>query len=213
MKVSEKVNIILRTLRQLYPNKKSSLLWKDPWELLVATILSAQTSDKQVNKVLPELFKRWPTPKHLQNADPKELESVIKSIGLFRSKTKYLIETARIVCERFDKKVPKDMKSLLSLKGVSRKTANIVLSLGYNINEGIAVDTHVKRISKRLGLTSHTNPTKIEKDLMNLFPKEVWREINLLLVQFGREICKAKDPNCDRCPLNQICPSYEAKHN
>ena len=203
--MGSKIDIILKVLRQLYPTRKTSLMWKNPWQLLIATILSAQTSDQQVNKVLPTLFKNWPTPKSLKEADPKEVERVIKKIGLFKSKTKYIIKTAQIIHDEFNGKVPSNMKDLLKLYGVSRKTANIVLSLGFGINEGIAVDTHVKRISNRLGLTQHKDPKKIEKDLMKLFPKDSWGEINLLFVQFGREICKAKNPKCSVCPLKNIC--------
>ncbi len=210
--MGSKIDIILKVLRQLYPKRKTSLMWKNPWQLLIATILSAQTSDRQVNKVLPTLFKNWPTPKSLKEADPKEVERVIKKIGLFKSKTKYIIKTAQIIHDEFNGKVPSNMKDLLKLYGVSRKTANIVLSLGFGINEGIAVDTHVKRISNRLGLTQHKDPKKIEKDLMKLFPKDSWGEINLLFVQFGREICKAKNPKCSVCPFKKIC-AYETRHN
>ncbi len=210
--MSSKIDIILKVLRQLYPNRKTSLMWKNPWQLLIATILSAQTSDRQVNKVLPTLFKKWPTPKSLKEADPKEVEKVIKKIGLFKSKTKYIIKTAQLIHDEFNGRVPSSMKDLLKLHGVSRKTANIVLSLGFGINEGIAVDTHVKRISNRLGFTRHTDPKKIERDLTKLFPKDSWGEVNLLLVQFGRDICKAKNPRCAVCPFKEIC-SYEARYN
>ncbi len=209
---SSKVNIILKALRQLYPNQKTTLLWKNPWELLIATILSAQTTDIQVNKVLPKLLKKWPTPEKLKDANPRELQKIIKSIGLYKSKSNYLIETAQIIHNKFKGEVPNNMKDLLSLKGVSRKTANIVLSLGFGINDGIAVDTHVKRISTRLGLTGHQNPKYIEKDLMKLFPKKVWGEINILMVQFGREICKAQKPRCYECILNSVC-SYNLTLN
>jgi endonuclease-3 len=201
-----RAQIILNRLRQRYPQVRSQLEWRSPWELLVATVLAAQCTDTRVNAVTPVLFAKWPTIQDLAQADLSQVEEVIRSTGLYRSKARNLIQTARTLVEAHGSRVPATMQDLLSLPGVARKTANIVLSHGFGIHEGIAVDTHVKRLSFRLGLTRSQDPKKIEGDLMPLFPSSAWGEINHLLVWYGREVCRARSPRCEECILSDICP-------
>ncbi|WP_291318489.1 endonuclease III [Desulfonatronospira sp.] len=199
---------VLKRLRKHYPKPRTALTWQTPWELLVATILSAQCTDVQVNKVTPELFSRWPDPESLSKADPKQVQEVIRPAGFFRTKTRHIIHSAGIIAARFQGRVPADMEELLSLPGVARKTANIVIYGAYGINAGVAVDTHVKRISRRLGFTRSNDPEKIEKDLMTQFPQNEWGDLNHMLVLLGREVCRARHPLCAKCPLYEICPKH-----
>lgn len=199
---------LLQRLGARYPAPQTQLTWHTPWELLVATMLSAQTTDARVNHVTPTLFARWPTPAHLAAADLADIEAVIRSTGFFRTKARHLQATARIVAERHGGEVPRTMAELLALPGVARKTANIVLSNAFGIHEGIAVDTHVKRVSFRLGLTASRNPDRIERDLMALFPRQRWGDLNHYLVLFGREVCTARAPRCTACPLADLCPRH-----
>ena len=195
--------IINRELKKLYPEAKIALNFNNPWELLVAVILSAQTTDKKVNEVTDKLFKKYKTLDDYLKADLNEFSQDIKSINYYRNKAKFILENAKIIKEKFNGKVPQTMEELLTLKGVARKTANIVLSVGYGIFEGIAVDTHVKRLSKLLGLTKETKPEKIEKELMKIIPKgPEWRDFPLRLIQYGREYCPAKKHSHKNCPLN-----------
>ncbi len=197
---------VLQRLGGRYGKPKTALDWGDPWELLVATMLSAQCTDDRVNMVTPVLFKKWPGPALIAKADIADIENVIKSTGLFRNKAKHMKQSARLVVENFNGNVPRTMKELLTLPGVARKTANIVLSNAFGLNEGVAVDTHVKRLSFRMGLTEAATPQAIEKDLMTLFPRESWGDVNHFLVYFGRETCPARKPLCAQCILNDICP-------
>lgn len=206
VKPHQQARLVLERLAQRYPQPASELDWSTPWELLVATALSAQCTDKRVNMVTPALFERWPDVASMAQADPQEVEKVIYSTGFYKNKTKNLIHAAQTIMTRFAGQVPKTMKELITLGGVARKTANIVLSNAFGIHEGIAVDTHVKRISQRLGLTTSTNPLHIEKDLMPLFPRPAWGDINHCLVLFGREVCKARGPVCTTCEMEDICP-------
>ena len=203
---TERAAIVLDRLRKRYPAVATTLSWGSPWELLVATILAAQCTDQQVNKVTPELFRRWPDVPSLAQADPAEVEALIRPTGFFRNKAKNLISCARRIVDDFGGEVPGTMAELTSLPGVARKTANIVLSNGFGRHEGIAVDTHVSRLAYRLGLSDSDRPERIEKDLMPLFPQEAWGEINHLLVWFGRDVCRARKPDCPSCELNDICP-------
>ena len=196
---------ITARLKLRYPRLKTALKWKNPWQLLVATVLSAQCTDKQVNRITPVFFQKWPAPFDLEKSSLEEVAQVIRSSGFYRNKSKNLKAAARIIVSRYNGQVPDRMEELLDLPGVARKTANIILSNAFGINQGIAVDTHVKRISFRLGLSESTNPDIIEKDLILLFPVEEWGNINHLLVFFGREVCKARRPECARCELNDIC--------
>jgi len=198
---------IYRRLIEHYPNAHCALDFKTPFQLLVATILSAQCTDKRVNMVTPALFKKYKTPKAMAEANPEELEEMIKSTGFFRNKTKSLLGMSSAVAERHGGKVPQEMDELVQLPGVGRKTANVVLGNAFDKNEGVVVDTHVGRVSGRLGLTKNTDPVKIEQDLMKLFPKEDWTLLSHLFIQHGREICDARRPACERCFLNDICPS------
>lgn len=206
MDAAARARAILARLREVFPQVAPALEFTSAYELLVATVLAAQCTDARVNLVTPEFFRRWPDPPALSRAPVTEVEEVIHSTGFFRQKAKNLVAAARILTERHDGVVPASMEALTALPGVARKTANIVLSNALGVNEGIAVDTHVKRLSFRLGLTVSDVPTIIEKDLMPLFPRPAWGEINHLLVMHGRETCQARKPKCDRCVLDDICP-------
>jgi endonuclease-3 len=198
---------IIELLEKEYPKTKIALQYSNPLEILVATILSAQCTDKRVNLVTPSLFKKYKTAKDYANADLPELEQDIRSTGFYRNKAKNIKNAGRMIVERFDSQVPQTMEEILMLPGVARKTANIVLSNAYGVIVGIAVDTHVRRLSKRLGLTENTNPDKIEKDLIQIVPKSHWKNITNLLISHGRAVCDARKPKCGICCLNKICPS------
>ena len=201
-KIFEKIN---KELKKLYPKIKIALNFSNPWELLVATILSAQTTDKKVNEITKKLFKKYKTIDDYLKTDLREFENDIKGVNYYKNKAKFILENAKIINRKFSGRVPEKMEDLLKLKGVARKTANIVLSVGYNIFEGIAVDTHVKRLTKILGLTQETKPEKVEKDLMEIIPKGIeWRDFPLRLIQYGREYCPAKKHNHQNCPLTKI---------
>ena len=178
----------------------------NPFEVLVSTILSAQCTDKRVNKVTKVLFKKYKTPTDFANISKEELEKLIYSTGFYRNKAKSIITSAKKIIKDYDGNVPDNMDELLKLRGVARKTANIVLSSGFDKHEGIAVDTHVKRVSYRLGLTEHKHPVKIEKDLMKIYPKSKWQEVSWLLIEHGRAYCKAPRPTCSTCFFENICP-------
>ena len=198
---------IIRLLEKEYSDAKTALDYTNPLELLIATILSAQCTDKRVNIVTKTLFKKYKTPEDYADADIKEFEEDIKSTGFYRNKAKNIKKCCQLLIENFNSQVPKTMNELLELPGVARKTANIVLSNAYGIVEGIAVDTHVRRLAKRLGLTENEDQDKIEKDLMEITPKAQWMKITDLLIFHGRRVCLAKNPNCEGCVLNKICPS------
>ncbi|OCC15311.1 Endonuclease III [Dissulfuribacter thermophilus] len=201
------VNEILSRLEKAYPNAKIALNFSSPYELLVAVVLSAQCTDKRVNEVTPQVFKKLPTPEAMANAPIEEIEELIRPTGFFRNKAKNLKRACQMIIEKFDGKVPKTMEEILTLPGVARKTANCVLYNAYGEVTGIPVDTHVKRLSKRLGLTKNDNPDKIERDLMAIIPKEKWGPFSYELIEHGRAICKARKPRCEKCVLNDICPS------
>ena len=206
MRKQERAREIYDRLKRRYPSPEPALDWKTPWELLVATVLAAQCTDERVNKVTPHFFERWPDIADLAGADVEDIEQVVRSTGFFRNKAKNLKAAAKRIMDVYEGEVPRTMKDLVSLDGVARKTANIVLSNAFDLHEGIAVDTHVKRLSFRMGLTANTDPVRIEKDLMPLYPRETWGEINHFLVYFGREVCPARKPKCSECELNDICP-------
>ncbi|MDR2050224.1 MAG: endonuclease III [Deltaproteobacteria bacterium] len=209
MKKSTLAGRVLAELERLYPRAVPHLEHNSPWELLVATVLSAQCTDARVNQVTPGLFRRLPSPLAFAEADQEELEELIRSTGFYRNKARHLIAAARKLVENFNGEVPRNMADLLTLDGVARKTANIVLSGAFGLNEGLAVDTHVARISARLGLTSSSSPQAIERDLLPLFPRPEWGRVNHRMVSFGRDICKARSPRCRICPLADICPGRE----
>ena len=200
---------VLAALQQRYPHPRTHLDAQNAWELLVATVLAAQCTDARVNTVTPELFRRWPTPAALAEAPIEELEGVIRPTGFYHSKAKNLLGAARRVCEVFDGQIPQNIEDLITIPGVARKTANVVLFGAFGINEGLAVDTHVKRIAYRLGLTDETDPVPIERDLMKLFPREEWGDVNHRMVWFGREVCDARKPLCDTCEMRPFCPRRE----
>ncbi|MGA9595893.1 MAG: endonuclease III, partial [Acidimicrobiia bacterium] len=177
--------IILRRLHELYPEMGTALDYDDPWQLLVSTVLSAQTTDDNVNRVTPVLFSRWPTPEDLAAAAPEEVESVVYSTGFYRQKTKSILALAADIVEKFDGEVPRDLNAMVTLRGVGRKTASVVLAEVWG-DAAIAVDTHVKRVTRRLGLTAHTDPAKIENDLKELYLQKTWAGISMRFIQFGR---------------------------
>jgi len=203
----QRLAVILPLLKKIYPQAKCSLDYKNPFQLIIATILSAQCTDERVNKVTPDLFKKYPNPKALAAAQQSELEKDIQSTGFFRNKAKSLRGMAAGIVEKHQGQVPQTMDELTHLPGVGRKTANVVLGNAFNISEGVVVDTHVARVSARLGLTKHTEPVKIEQDLMQIVPREEWTLFSHLLIFHGREICQARKPKCSICPLLPHCPA------
>ena len=198
---------VMELLEKEHSDAKIALHYTNPLELLVATILSAQCTDERVNMVAKALFKKYTESEDYANADLKELEQDIKSTGFYRNKAKNIKKCCQLLVEKYNSQVPRTMTELLELPGVARKTANIVLSNSYGIIEGVAVDTHVRRLAQRLGLTESEDPAKIEADLMSLVPRDKWMRITDLLVFHGRRVCIAKKPKCDACVLNKICPS------
>ncbi len=196
---------MLNRLKKRYPDIGTALDYVDPWQLLVATVLSAQTTDDNVNRVTPVLFDRWPTPEDLANADPEAVEEVVFSTGFYRQKTKSIISLATDVVEKFDGQVPDELDAMVTLRGVGRKTASVVLAEAWG-RPAIAVDTHVKRVSARLGLTPNSDPVKVEHDLRALYPEKEWAGISMRVIQFGRDVCDARKPRCWECPLVDRCP-------
>lgn len=197
---------ILIILKKLYPDATCSLNYQSPVQLLVATILSAQCTDERVNQVTPELFKKFPTAQTLAKADRQEIENLIRSTGFYRNKAKNIQNTCQKIVTEFNGEVPQTMEELLTLAGVARKTANVVLAHGFGKIQGVTVDTHVKRLSNRLGLTENTDPVKIERDLMALLPQPDWENWSIRLIYHGRAVCKARQPNCQNCQLIHLCP-------
>jgi endonuclease-3 len=198
---------IIQLLEKEHPDAKVALHYSNPLELLVATMLSAQSTDETINKVTKTLFKKYTKPEDYANTDLKELEQDIRSTGFYHNKAKNLQNSAKMLVEKYHSQVPKTMEELVKLPGVARKTANIVLTNAYGVVAGVAVDTHVRRLAQRLGLSENNDPNKIEKDLMRIVPKDKWMRITDLLIFHGRRVCTAKKPNCAGCALNKICPS------
>lgn len=194
-------------LRAEYPDAKCALDHRNPYELIVATILSAQCTDARVNMVTPALFERFPNAKAMSEAKPEVLEEMIRSTGFFRNKTKSLLGMSTAVIEKHGGEIPNTMAQLVKLPGVGRKTANVVLGNAFGIDEGVVVDTHVSRLSNRLALSRETDPVKIEQDLVALYPKDRWTMLSHLLISHGREVCDARRPECERCVVNDLCPS------
>ena len=207
LKDAKGVRAILDGLAALYPEADCELRWQDPFQLLVATILSAQCTDVRVNLVTPEVFRRWPDARALARARPAEVERVIQSTGFFRNKAKSLLGMARMLVEKHGGKVPRTMEEMLELPGVARKTANVVLGTAYGIATGVVVDTHVHRLSRRLGLTRRDDPKKIELDLMKKVPEEQWIAFGHRVIWHGRRVCDARNPRCEACVVNDLCPS------
>ncbi len=194
-------------LRAAHPDAHCELDHDTPFELLVATVLSAQTTDVAVNQVTPKLFSKWPTAERLAKAKPEQVEAAINRIGMFRQKAKNVVGLAKKLVEEHGGRVPTTLSALVELPGVGRKTANVVLGVAFGAPEGVVVDTHVQRISQRLGWTKHETPDKIEPDLMKLFPREHWDPLSHTLIFHGRRICTARSPACAACPINDACPS------
>jgi endonuclease-3 len=204
---TERAPEIYARLQKQYPDAECALDHRNPFELTVATILSAQCTDVQVNKVTPPLFARYPDARSMADADPEVLQEMIKSTGFFRNKTKSLLGMSAAVAEKHGGRIPDTMDELVKLPGVGRKTAHVVLGVAFGKDEGVVVDTHVTRLSNRLALTRETDPVKIEQDLMRLFPRGQWGMLSHLLISHGREVCIARRPLCERCAVNTLCPS------
>lgn len=198
---------VFRLLHEEYPDAHCELDHETPFQLSVATILSAQTTDVRVNMVTPELFRRYPDARALAEADPADVEEIVRSTGFFRNKARNIIGFADALASEHDGEVPRSLKELHALPGVGRKTANVILGNAFDINEGVVVDTHVKRLSARLGFTREKTPEKVERDLMPLFPREEWTLLAHLLIWHGRRTCDARKPACERCVVSHLCPS------
>jgi endonuclease-3 len=194
-------------IRARHPDAHCELDHGSPFQLIVATVLSAQSTDVMVNKVTPELFERWPEPAALSRADQADVEKVLSKLGMFRQKAKNVIGLSKLLVERHGGKVPRTLAELVELPGVGRKTANVVLGVAFGTPEGVVVDTHVQRISQRLGLTKHAEPIEIEQDLMKLFDRKLWDPLSHTLIFHGRRICTAAKPACAACPVQDVCPS------
>ena len=209
MTKEEKVKEIIKRLSKIYPHPKSALIHKNPWQLLVATILSGQTTDKLVNTVTPALFKKYKTVKNFSEAPVEDINDMIKKVNFHNNKAKNINAAAKIIIEKYHGNVPQTMEELDELPGVARKTANVVLSDAFGKPAGIVVDTHVIRLANKLCLTDHKDPVKIEKDLMKIVPRNQWRYFGHYLVYFGREYCPARPHKCDNCPLKELCPDRQ----
>ena len=205
----ERIAEISRRLRQAHPDAACALHHANAFQLLCSTILSAQCTDERVNLVTPALFERYPTPAAMAAAERAELEAIIRSTGFFRNKAKSLQESSAAICARFGGEVPREMDDLLTLHGVARKTANVVRGVCFGLADGVVVDTHVKRLSQKLGLAESATPEKIEKELMALLPQSDWIDISHLLIFHGRRLCNARKPLCAQCTLADLCPSAE----
>jgi endonuclease-3 len=212
MELKEKAKEVIKRLKEAYPSARIALNFQNPLQLLIATILSAQCTDERVNQVTAELFKRYRTAQDFASAPLEELSLAIKSTGFFQQKARYIKEACRILNEKYGGEVPRSMEELLELPGVARKTANIVLSNAYGIVEGIPVDTHVSRLAQRIGLAKSKHAEKIEKELMEIVPREEWFIFPYLLQAHGRKVCIAKKPKCPECLLKDICDAYLSQH-
>jgi endonuclease-3 len=202
---------ILRRLAREYPDARCALDHRDAWTLLSATILSAQCTDARVNQVTPALFARYPDAAAMARAKQADVQKLVRSTGFYRNKAKALIASSRGIVEQFGGQVPRTMDELLTLRGVARKTANVVLSNAFGLNEGVVVDTHVARLSARMGLTRHSDPRRIEQDLVRLLPRAKWGDWSHLMIFHGRRVCAARKPACDRCVIADLCPRLGVK--
>ena len=205
MKNKKEVIEIIEILKKKYPNAKCSLNFENPYQIMIAVMLSAQCTDERVNKITPGLFKKYPTVEKLANAKISDVEEIIKSCGFYKNKSKNAVNACKMIMELYNGILPEDIDELQKLPGVGRKSANVIMLEAFNKPQGIAVDTHVKRISNRLGLSKNLEPEKIEKDLLKQIPKEHIRDVNHILVLFGREVCDSRKPNCMECPIKEFC--------
>lgn len=206
VKRADRATRVVALLRSEYPQAVCELDYRTPWELLVATVLSAQCTDERVNRVTPEVFRRWPGPSDLASASQTEVEEVIRTAGLYRSKAKNLRETARRVAQTHGGEIPRDLKVLVDFPGVGRKTAKVVLGEAFGIAAGVAVDTHVRRLAGRIGLSSSRDPESVARDLEAVVPREDWIDLSKRLVLHGRRVCRARSPGCGECALAEVCP-------
>ncbi|RKY31736.1 MAG: endonuclease III [Candidatus Omnitrophota bacterium] len=205
----DKISEIIKLLKKEYPEAKTELKFENPFQLLIATILSAQTTDNLVNKVTEKLFKKYKSPQDFVKAGVENLMEDIKSVNFYRNKAKNIVKMCEKIIKEYNGNVPQSLEELVKLPGVARKTANVVLSQAFGKAEGIVVDTHVRRVSQRLGLTENQDSEKVEQDLMNLLPKKEWISFPFRLILHGRRVCKAKNPDCENCILKKLCPSYK----
>lgn len=203
----KKARAVFAKLHEFHADAHCELDHENPFQLIIATVLSAQATDVMVNRITPEVFRRWPTPQALASADPAEVELALNRIGMFRQKAKNIVGLAKGLVTRHHGEVPRSLAELIELPGVGRKTANVVLGVAFNAPEGVVVDTHVQRIAQRLGWTVHTEPPEIEQDLMKTFPKKDWDMLSHVLIFHGRRVCTARKPACAACPVNKQCPS------
>lgn len=206
----ERAAKIYEALEKEYPEAETALNHENPFQLAVATILSAQCTDEQVNRATPELFRRFSDPSALAGASLEDVEKIVHSTGFFRSKAKNIVGMSRMLLEEHDGVLPRSIKELTELPGIGRKTANVILGNAFGIDEGVVVDTHVKRLAGRMGFTRETDPGKVEKDLMGIFPRERWTVLSHLLILHGRALCPARRPRCADCPVAGLCPSAGA---
>ena len=204
---SSRAPLLLERLGELYPEATCALHWRTPYELLVATMLSAQCTDARVNTVTPALFARFPDAAAAAAVEPEEVEPYIRSTGFFHNKARAIVGASRLLMERHGGEVPASMEALVELPGVARKTANVVLAVAFGIHAGVTVDTHVRRLSQRLGLTRQSDPRRIEPDLMKLVPQPEWENLSIRLIFHGRAVCTARKPACGGCPIGDLCPS------
>jgi len=207
----QRLSFLRKRLAQAIPEPECELAHANPWQLLVATILSAQSTDRRVNMTTPQLFRTYPDPAALADAERSDVERLVKSTGFFRNKAKSIQNMSRMLVEQHAGEVPQDMRALLELPGVARKTGNLIMGTAFGVNSGIVVDTHATRVSQRLGLTEEKDPVKIERDLCAVFPKRSWAATGHRLVLHGRYVCVARKPRCASCALNEVCPSSEAE--
>ena len=208
MKTKKETEEIIKILKEYYPDATCSLDFTTPFEMMVAVMLSAQCTDERVNKTTPSLFEKYNTPEKIVNADIKEIERIIHPCGFYKNKAKNLVACSKMLLEKFDGIVPENMDDLISLPGVGRKSANVIMLEAFKNPQGIAVDTHAKRISNKIGLSSKSDPEKIEEDLLKRIDKKYYYDVNHLLVWHGRKICIARNPKCDMCPVNKYCNEY-----
>ena len=204
---------IIDILKKTYPNAKCSLDFKTPFEMLVAVCLSAQCTDERVNRTTPSLFAKYDTPEDFANANIKDIEKIVKPCGFYKNKSKNLVNAGKTIVEKFDGKVPENIEELQTIPGVGRKSANVIMLEAFNKTEGIAVDTHCKRLANRLGFSQENEPTKIEKDLCKIIPKKYWKDVNHLFIYHGREICSSRNPKCEDCGLSKYCKYMKTKEN
>ena len=207
MKRKDVINLI-ETLKTTYPDAKCSLNFNNEFELLIAVMLSAQCTDERVNKTTPAIFKKYKTPNDFANINLKELENLVHPCGFYKNKAKNIKETSKILVEKYNSQVPNTIEKLMSLPGVGRKTANVVMLEAFHLPQGIAVDTHCKRLANRIGLSQNSDPLKIEQDLLKIFPSKYYEDINHIFIYHGRNICKSRNADCSNCSINKFCKYY-----